>query len=454
MAWGAKSSLTGRSVVSEVAMTPKATLLTAYAALCLLFASPVSAAHFDAIYVDEYDLTLPDCGGLSLPPGDFLLFVNKGASDVEASELLGTQFSVTTSVPDLQITPYINQFLPDSYPAPVHPNEAVGGVGPLGDVLTPLLLPGEIFRNTIYGDSAACQYPCTLQVFTFQVKRVGQYNGPVTATIQMRTGLEAASLVLHFNLMSGPREISFKHGARASSAPSTATTLPSGGSRRPEPLLPPPLLHSVTSRASPASSVQFDAIYVDEYDLSLPVCGDLTLASGNDFMWLVNKGASDVEAPELFGTQFSVTTSVPDLELVPFVNQPLADENLNPLPYPAPIHPGEAVGGLGILGDVLTPLLLPGETYRNSAIGPPGFCGADPCDLQVFAFQVARVGLYDGPVDAVVEMKTGFGIATLVMHFNFVTGPAGISFKRGARATSLPTRTKSMTWGRLKALYR
>src|SRR5262249_50956914 len=328
-------------------MTPKAALPTVCAALCLLFASPAHAAHFDAIYVDEYDLTLPDCGGLRLSGGDFLLFVNKGASDVEASELFGTQFSVTTSVPGLQVTPYITQFLPDSYPAPVHPNEAVGGVGPLGDVLTPLLLPGETFRNTIYGDSAACQYPCTLQVFTFQVKRVGQYTGPVTATIEMQTGLEAATLTLHFNLMSGPREIAFKHGARASSVPSTAATLPSGGRRRPEPLLPPPLLHSVTSRASPAIPVQFDAIYVDEYDLSLPDCSGLTLAAGNDFMWFVNKGASDVEAPELFGTQFAVTTSVPDLELAPSVNHPLADENLNPLPYPAPIHPGEAVGGLG-----------------------------------------------------------------------------------------------------------
>src|SRR5262245_42929942 len=242
-------------------MTPKATLTAVCAGLCFLFASPAHAAHFDAIYVDEYDLTLPDCGGLNLPPGDFLLFVNKGASDVEASELFGTQFSVTTSVPDLQITPYINQFLPDSYPAPVHPNEAVGGVGPLGDVLTPFLLPGETFRNTIYGDSSACQYPCTLQVFTFQVKRVGQYNGPVTATIQMQTGLEAASVVLHFNLMSGPREIAFKHGARASSVPSITATLPSGGHRRSEPLLPPPLLHSVTPRALPAIPVPFDAIY-------------------------------------------------------------------------------------------------------------------------------------------------------------------------------------------------
>lgn len=437
-------------------MTPKATLAAVSAALLVLCSSSARAAHFDAIYVDEYDLALPACGGLTLSAGDFMLFVNKGTSDVGAPELFGTQFTVTTSVPDLQLTPYVNQFLPINYPAPVHPNEAVGGVGPQGDVLTPLLQPGETFRNTIYGDSSACQFPCTLQVFTFQVKRVGQYNGPVTATIEMQTGLEVASLVLHFNLTTGPREIAFKHGARTSSVPSPAATLPSRAlRRRPEPLLPPPLARPTTQRASPASPVHFDAIYVDEYDLTLPDCSELVLSSGNDFMWFVNKGTSDVEAPELFGTQFSVTTSVPDLQLTPFVNQPLADENLNPLPYPAPIHPDEAVGGLGQLGDVLTPSLLTGETYRNSAIGPPGFCGGAPCDLQVFAFQVGRVGLYNGPVTATVQMKTGLEVATLVMHFNLMTGPAEVAFKHGARASSgVPTRTQPTTWGRLKALYR
>lgn len=200
-------------------MTHRAPVLACSLVLLALTSAPVEAARFDAIYVDRYDLTLCSNGcGITLSGSDFMLFVNKGATGVGSAEFFGAQFTVTSSSPDLKVTPFVN------YPGvgltfPIVPNEAVGGVGFLGDVLTPLLVPGETFRNTT-----------PMQVLAFQVDRLGPYNGPVTVNVKMKVGAETAEMIMLFDFKTGPHEIHFLHGARAtSSAPPTAAATTSWG---------------------------------------------------------------------------------------------------------------------------------------------------------------------------------------------------------------------------------
>lgn len=199
-------------------MGSRITLAALAAALLLAFALPSQAAHFDVVYVAEYDLTLCTNGcGITLAGGnDFMLLVNKGGADIGAAELSGAQFTTNSSVPDLQVIAFLN----DSDPplAPILPNEAVGGVGPLGDVLTPLLLAGETFRDT-----------APRQVFALEIYRSGAYNGPVTVTVTVKVGNEVATLALHFNFQTGPHDIAFRSGARASSTVPTAARPTSWG---------------------------------------------------------------------------------------------------------------------------------------------------------------------------------------------------------------------------------
>ena len=185
-----------------------------------------------------------------------------------------------------------------------------------------------------------------------------------------------------------------------------------------------------------ARAARFDAIYVDRYQLTLCSNGCGFTLSGSDFMLFVNKGAAEVGAAELFAAEFTVTSSSPDLEVFPFIN--------DPGPPVAPILPNEAVGGIGFLGDVLTPLLLPGETYRNTTPG------------QFLAFHVSRVGSFVGPVTVNVKMKVGIETAEMVMVFDFRNGPHDIKFLRGARTSSFtpPVAARQSSWGRLKTMYR
>jgi hypothetical protein len=196
---------------------PRSVLVACFA-LALLAPVSAHAAHFGACYVDRYELTLCSNGcGITLAGSDFMLFVNKGAADVGAAEFFGAQFTVTSSSPDLLVHPFINN--PGPQVAPIHPNEAVGSIGFLGDVLTPLLLAGETFRNTT-----------PLQLLAFEVERVGPYVGPVTVNVKMKVGAETAEMVMLFDFKSGPHEIKFLHGARASSfAPPVAARQASWG---------------------------------------------------------------------------------------------------------------------------------------------------------------------------------------------------------------------------------
>lgn len=176
---------------------------------------PAQAAHFDVIYADHYDLHY--CYGCmsSLEGTDFALLVNKGLTNIEEREFCDTRFTVETSVPDLEIVPFVNCFHPPV--TPILPNQALGSTGGLGSELLPsLLLPGETYHNT-----------SPLQVIAFTIYRKGTYAGPVTSHVTMRVGGEVASFTLHFDLQDGGFDIQFLSVARTSSqvpTPAARTT--------------------------------------------------------------------------------------------------------------------------------------------------------------------------------------------------------------------------------------
>src|SRR5262245_34423252 len=120
------------------------------------------------------------------------------------------------------------------------------------------------------------------------------------------------------------------------------------------------LLLAVTAPGR-ARAVPFDFIVADSIDLVLCTngCG-LTLAS-SDFGLIVNKNAFDITAANLNAVQFTVVSSTPDLQLLPFINDAAAAVK-------APIHPTEVVGTTSTVPNNLMLLgpILPGEFYRNS----------------------------------------------------------------------------------------
>jgi hypothetical protein len=192
--------------------------------------------------------------------------------------------------------------------------------------------------------------------------------------------------------------------------------------------------------ASPAVADPFDLIYADQIDLTL--CSDgcgITLA-GVDFGLIVNTGAVAIDAPAFFGTTFAVTSSNPALSLTPFIN--------NPGPVITPILPGEVVGSVQTQNQLLTALIEPNETFRNTQ------------PLQVIAFKVERTTLdpnpYVGPVHFDVAMQVGSDTAFFPIDVDLQLGPHAIAFTHAARVHSNagPTATRVSTWGRLKQLYR
>jgi hypothetical protein len=199
---------------------------------------------------------------------------------------------------------------------------------------------------------------------------------------------------------------------------------------------------SLAPSLASASASAWDLIYADRIDVTLcDGCG-ITLA-GKDFGLLVNTGATDILAPELFGATFSVVSSRPEITLAPFIN--------NPGPPVAPIHPGEAVGSVIASDDevagsnaVLLTRLLPGEVHRNTA------------PLQLIAFQVARAGGYQGPVRFDVTMVMGALVAYFTINADVHLGSHAIAFPGAARVSALPVATPVMrrTWGEIKTRYR
>jgi len=188
-------------------MSLKTMLALAALSLAALAPAPARAAHFDFIYYDHYDLTLCLNGcGITLAGEDFGLVVNKGATNINGPEFFATTFTVSSSEPSIELTPFINN--PGPAVTPILPNQAMGSGGPvLGSLLPALLQPGETYHDT-----------SPFQVIAFEVQRTsGSYSGPVTFNVAMKMGAETASFTLHFDVHVGPHAIGFLSAARTSS---------------------------------------------------------------------------------------------------------------------------------------------------------------------------------------------------------------------------------------------
>jgi len=198
------------------------------------------------------------------------------------------------------------------------------------------------------------------------------------------------------------------------------------------------ILWSVALLTTPAAAANWDYIYTDHMDVTLCTNGCGITLDGTGYALLVNKGATDITGPELFGASYSVHSSEPSISMVVFLN--------NPGQPVAPIHPNEAVGSVSPYDNdsVLLTKLLPGETFRNTY------------DWQVFAFEISRLsGSYAGPVRFDVVMNMGGESAAFTMYADVHVGDFNLNFLSAARVTgSQPTAAANMSWGRLKQLYR
>jgi hypothetical protein len=179
--------------------------------------------------------------------------------------------------------------------------------------------------------------------------------------------------------------------------------------------------------ASPARSATFDVIYTDRVDVTLCSNGCGITLAGAGFALVVNKGTTDIDGSTFFGATFTASSSNPAMVLYPFIN--------NPGPPVAPIHPNEAVGSVLPSNAVLTSLIHPGETFRNTA------------PLQVLAFQIERTGTstFAGPVAFDVTMTMGAEIAHFTIFANVMLGDFAISFPSAARVSSVPLATPTVS---------
>jgi hypothetical protein len=189
--------------------------------------------------------------------------------------------------------------------------------------------------------------------------------------------------------------------------------------------------------APAASAATFDLIWADRIEVTtFPGNVGFTL-SGTDIALVVNKGLTDIEAPEFFGASFEAISSNPLVNAHPFIN--------NPGPSIMPLHPDEAIGSVSGLNGVLTSKLLPGETLHNTA------------GLQVVSLEVQYPAGFSGMVMFDLAITMGGNVAYYSILANFTLGSQfAISFPSAARASSsaVPTAAKTTTWGAIKRLYR
>ena len=192
--------------------------------------------------------------------------------------------------------------------------------------------------------------------------------------------------------------------------------------------------------ATAASAATFDFIHVDEMNVALCPNGCGITLAGIDFGLIVNKQATDITGAQMYATQFTATSSSPDVSLFPFVNNPGGTD-------PTPIHPNEAVGSVGIgppNNQLLLPLVHAPETFRNSA------------PSQFLAFQVNHDGPFVGDVTFNVTMTVGGDVAKFPILAHVTNGDFAISFVHASRVSSVPLATPAVatSWGKLKTLYR
>jgi hypothetical protein len=201
----------------------------------------------------------------------------------------------------------------------------------------------------------------------------------------------------------------------------------------------------------PSSSLaaRFDFIYADQITMSAPLASWAITLAGLDFGIIVNTGSASLGADQLYAAEFTVD-GVP---APPDSTSPTIDPWLRPgfnsgyLYHPSfsPIQSNEAVGSVQSGNGVLTTLVRPGETFRNSS------------PAQFIYFELGGTGNSPGVVRFDVHLHLGDDRVDFPMFVTLIDSPSYlIAFDHAARVSSTagPTAAKSTTWGRLKGLYR
>jgi len=191
---------------------------------------------------------------------------------------------------------------------------------------------------------------------------------------------------------------------------------------------------AIIALTSTASAATFDLIWPDRIDITT-FPGNVGFTA--DYALVVNKGLTNIEAAEFFGTSFTATSSNPAVTAQPFIN--------NPGPAITPILPNQAIGSLIDFSGVLTAKLLAGETFHNTT------------PLQVIALHVDYPPGFSGSVVFDLTMTMGGNTADYQILATFTPGSQfAISFPSAARVSShsIPTAARRGTWGAIKRLYR
>lgn len=200
---------------------------------------------------------------------------------------------------------------------------------------------------------------------------------------------------------------------------------------------------------SPARAAEFDFIYADEITIRAPLSDwGITLA-GLDFGLIVNTGTSDMTATDLDAALFRVD-GVP---VLPDATFPTINPWLRPDfsylyyfgPNFTPIKPNEAVGSVIAANTLLTALVAPGETLRNSS------------PWQFVYYEIYGHDNSPGLVTFNVHLTMGGFRADFPMHVTLVDSPEfSTEFTHATRVSGIagPSPAKPTTWGKLKRLYR
>jgi len=176
------------------------------------------AVPFDLAHVHSMGVTLCGGCGITLSAWGFALLVNTGPLPITSADIDGMQFTATSTVDGISLSPFAGQLY---LHAPIAPDEAVGSVIPeYNGLLVDLLENDESFRNT-----------ATSQVLPFQISRESgnTYEGPVTFWVTVTMGTEIAAFPIHATLSLGSHHIEFLTASRATSTSSTTVDRASWG---------------------------------------------------------------------------------------------------------------------------------------------------------------------------------------------------------------------------------
>jgi len=196
---------------------------------------------------------------------------------------------------------------------------------------------------------------------------------------------------------------------------------------------------SLMGAGTRAAADGWDLIYPDSLEVTLcETCG--ISFSVLSFGLLVNTGGTNIDKADVLGATFAVTSSTPQMILQLFVADPGTA-----IP---PIVPGEAVGSVQSMNQVLVDRILPGETFRNT--DPLSFL------LPFGVFRDPFADNYVGPAFFDVTMRMGGYTAMFTVRAEVRFGPPDLRFVSAARVAAFPdvTPARATTWGTLKRLYR